>query len=204
MDIDSTIGNVTPAHATSAKQSSEEVERALLASISSTSDRCAIEKLYASYFSRLAKLFLNLNVHANFIEELIIDTMIEVWKEGASIGANVSVSVAIMRLAYSHGQKHFAKATQTPRAVPRDMKNDDRSLAVSLAVALNRQDSLFTLPLEERTLLYLVHGCGHSRREIADIMNVSCECVDLFLGYARRRHCSVDREARAPEQRAHT
>jgi DNA-directed RNA polymerase specialized sigma24 family protein len=192
MDTDSAIGNVTPAHATLGKQSSEEVDRALLTSISSAGDRCALEKLHASYFSRLAKFFLNLNVHADFIEELIVDTMIEVWKEGASIGANVSVSVAITRLAYFHAQKYFTKATETQRAVQHDMRNDDRSLPVSLAVTSNQQDARFTLHFEERALLYLVYGCGHSRQEISDIMNVPNECVDLLLGFARRRHRSVD------------
>jgi DNA-directed RNA polymerase specialized sigma24 family protein len=135
------------------KESSEDLDRALLSSISS-GDRRAIEKLYASYFSRLAKFFLELNVRADFIEDLIIDTMVDLWKEGPSIGADVSVSVAIMRLAYSNGQRHFAQATET----------------------------------RARALLYLVYGCGHSRRDIADIMNVSPECVDLSLGDARPRH----------------
>ncbi len=203
VDTKPTIGDVTPAHATSGRESSEEVDRTLLASISA-GDRCAIEKLYALYFSRLAKFFLELNVRADFVEELIIDTMVEVWKEGASIGANLCVSVAIMRWAYSHGQRHFAKATETQRAFPRDKKNDEGSLPVRLAVASNQQDSHFTLPFEARAVLYLVYGCGHSRRDIADIMNVSSKCVDLLLGDARRRHRSVDREARASEPRAHT
>jgi hypothetical protein len=81
VDTKPTICDVTPAHATSGRGSSEEVDRTLLASIS-VGDRCAIEKLYALYFSRLAKFFLELNVRADFVEELIIDTMVEVWKEG--------------------------------------------------------------------------------------------------------------------------
>jgi DNA-directed RNA polymerase specialized sigma24 family protein len=140
----------------------ERVERALLASISA-GDRRAIEELYVLYFSRLAKFFLHLNVRADCVEGLIIDTMTEVWKEGASIEANASISIAIMRLAYSYGQKHFAEATEAQRGAPRD----------------------------GTALLYLVYGCGHSRQEIADMMNVSCECVDQLLGDARRRHCAL-------------
>jgi DNA-directed RNA polymerase specialized sigma24 family protein len=187
MHTKSAIGDGTPAHATSGKESSEELDRALLASISS-GDRRAIEKLNASYFSILAKFFLELNVRADFIEDLIIDTMVDLWKEGASIGANVSVSVAIMRLAYSNGQSHFAKATERQSAFPRDKKNDEQLLRVRLAGASSQQDSHFTLRFEERALLYLVYGCGHSRRDIADIMKVSSECVDLLLDDARRRH----------------
>jgi DNA-directed RNA polymerase specialized sigma24 family protein len=160
-DTNPAIGDLTPAHH-SGKQSSEEVARALLACIAA-GDRCAIEELYVLYFSRLAKFFLYLNVRADCVEELIIDTMTEVWKKGASIEADTSISIAMMRLAYSHGQKHFAEAT-------------------------NQQVSPPTFSFEQRILLYLVYGCGHSRREIADMMNVSCECVDRLLGDARRRH----------------
>lgn len=187
MHTDSATGDVTPAHATPGKKNSEDLDRALLASISA-GDRRAIEKLYERYFSRLAKFFLELNVGANCIEDLIIDTMVDLWKERASIGASVSVSVAIMRLAYSHGQRHFAKAMQTQSVFPRDKKNDERSSPVRLTVVSNQQDSDVTPRFEERALLYLVYGCGHSRRDIADIMKVSSECVDLLLGDARGRH----------------
>jgi hypothetical protein len=192
MQTKSAIGDGTPAHATSGKKFSEDLDRALFASISS-GDRRAIEKLYASYFSRLAKFFRALNVRADCIEDLIIDTMVDLWKEGASIGAYVSVSVAIMRLAYANGQRHFAKATETGSALPRDKKKDEQLLRVRLVGASNQQDSHFTPRSEARAVLYLVCGCGHSRRDIADIMKVSSECVDLLLGDARRRHLPFSR-----------
>ena len=187
MHTNSATGDATPAHATSDKKTSEDLDQALLAAISA-GDRRAIEKLYERYFSRLAKFFLELNVRANCIEDLVIDTMVDLWKQRASIGASVAVSVAIMRLAYSNGQRYFAKAMQTQGAFPRDKKNDERFLPVRLVVVSNQQDSDFTPRFEERALLYLVYGCGHSRRDIADIMKVSTECVDLLLGDARRRH----------------
>lgn len=179
-------GDVTPAHAVSKKRTSEDLDRALLASIVA-GDRRAIEKLYERYFSRLAKFFLELNVGANYIEDLIIDTMVDLWKERAALGAGASVSVTIMRLAYSHGQRHFAKAMQAQSALLSDQKNEARSLPVRLTVVSNQPDSNVAPRFEERALRYLVYGCGHSRRDIADILKVSCECVDLLLGDARRR-----------------
>jgi hypothetical protein len=186
MHTSSSTGDMRPAHATSGKKISEDLDRALLASFSA-GDRRAIEKLYQRYFSRLAKFFLELNVGANCIEDLIIDTMVDLWNERASLGASVTVSVAIMRLAYSHGQRYFAKAMQTQSTFPRDGKNAERSSPVRLTVVSNQQGSDVTPRFEERALLYLVYGCGHSRRDIADIMKVSSECVDLLLGDARRR-----------------
>lgn len=65
-DTNSAIGDRTPAHVTSGKQSSEEAARALLACIAS-GDRCAIEGLYVLYFSRLANSFcICMCMHPNF------------------------------------------------------------------------------------------------------------------------------------------
>jgi DNA-binding transcriptional regulator LsrR (DeoR family) len=36
-------------------------------------------------------------------------------------------------------------------------------------------------------VLNLVYASGHSRRDVADIMNISRECVDVLLGDARLR-----------------
>jgi DNA-directed RNA polymerase specialized sigma24 family protein len=140
--------------------------------------RVAIDQLYMRYFAQLAKFFQNMNVCAHLVEELINDTMFEVWKEGASIGANASVRVAIMRLAYSRVQKHFAEAKiDTPTNPP-----------PSLQVILSK------LPLEERALMHLVYASGCSRRETADIMRITCHCVDVLLRGARasaKQHFSV-------------
>jgi DNA-directed RNA polymerase specialized sigma24 family protein len=133
----------------SSKQPTEEAARALLAFISA-GDRSAMDRLYGLYFASLANFFLHLTAHADVVEELINDTMVEVWREGASIGASASVAVSIMRLAYSHGQKRVAK-------------------------------------VEERALLHLVYVGGYSRRDVAAIMNISCECVDVLLSDARLR-----------------
>jgi RNA polymerase sigma-70 factor (ECF subfamily) len=175
------------AHLSASKPSTEEAERALLAFISA-GDRSAMDKLYVLYFARLANFFLHLTAHADLVEELINDTMVDVWQEGASIPANASVSVAIMGLAYSRGQKRFAEARVTRPRVQRAIQEmgHDSPLPTTLEMPSSFH-FLLKLPVEERALLHLVHAGGHSRRDIADIMNISCECVDVLLGDARFR-----------------
>jgi hypothetical protein len=112
MDTAQPAGNVASAYSSVGKESTQQEERALLGLVSA-GDRCAMVNLYVSYFTRLANFFLHLTAHADLVEELINDTMVEVWKEGASIGANGSVSLAIMALAYSRGRRRFAEAAAT-------------------------------------------------------------------------------------------
>jgi DNA-directed RNA polymerase specialized sigma24 family protein len=56
---------------------------------------------------------------------------------------------------------------------------------VIMRLAYSRERKRSALSIEERALLHLVYACGHSRREVAEIMGLSCECVDLLLAEAR-------------------
>jgi DNA-directed RNA polymerase specialized sigma24 family protein len=169
----------------SSKQPTEEAARALLAFISA-GDRSAMDRLYVLYFASLANFFLHLTAHADLVEELINDTMVEVWRKGASIGANVSVAVSIMRLAYSHGQKRAKVGGLRPQPSLPHTEHDSPRSAI-LEASSCPDDSLLRLPVEERALLHLVYVGGYSRRDVAAIMNISCECVDVLLSHARLR-----------------
>jgi RNA polymerase sigma-70 factor, ECF subfamily len=191
-DATCSAGNVTTGHSSVGNQSTEEAERALLALISA-GDRCAMDNLHNLYFARLANFFRNLTTHVDLAEDLINDTMFEVWIEAASIGANASVSLAIMGLAYSRVQKRFAQigANQPhSQAAMHDTDHDSQPLTIS-DTSPNPRVFLSKLPFEERVVVHLVYASGHSRRDIADIMNISCECVDVLLGNARLRLCRL-------------
>ena len=147
-----------------------------------------MDTLFILYFAQLAYFFRNLTARADLAEELINETMVEVWIDRASIGANASVSLVIMGLAYSRVQKRVAEARANPpppQAVIHDKDHDIPSN--DIGHSLNRAAFLSRLPLEERAVVHLVYANGHSRREIAAIMNISCECVDVLLSGARLR-----------------
>jgi hypothetical protein len=72
-----------------------------------------MDKLFILYFAQLAYFFRNLTARADLAEELINETMVEVWIDRASIGANASVSLVIMGLAYSRVQKRVAEARES-------------------------------------------------------------------------------------------
>jgi DNA-directed RNA polymerase specialized sigma24 family protein len=164
----------------------DEAEHEILASIAA-GDRVAMERIYFLYFARLERFLRRLGVRAEFIEESINDIMIEVWRGSASLGADVSVAVAIMRLAYSRERKRSASADNTPPGALA-LESHCRQLPAEWRLASKRRHFLPTLSVEERALLHLVYACGHSRREVAEIMGLSCECVDLLLAGARIKY----------------
>jgi RNA polymerase sigma-70 factor, ECF subfamily len=174
-------GRVATGQSSAGNQSTEAADRALLALVS-TGDRWAMDQLYLRYFVRLATFFQNMKVRVDLVEELINDTMFEVWKEGASIGATASVFLVITRLAYSRVQKHLAEARADEPHSQRDVQ--DRELSTSLLTADTPSDLqifLSKLPVEERAVVHLVYGSGCSRRETAGIMKIACDCVDVLL-----------------------
>src|SRR5277367_5098092 len=134
------------------------VDRALLALIG-TGDRRAMEQLYLRYFAHLATFFQNTTLRADVVEELINDTMLEVWKPGESIRANVSVLVGISRLAYSRVQKYFADLNAEEPHSRRDLRDCEQSKSM-LAKATTSDFQLFLakLPVKERAAVHLVYA----------------------------------------------
>jgi DNA-directed RNA polymerase specialized sigma24 family protein len=165
--------------------STEAAERALLALVS-TGDRCAMDQLYIRYFARLAKFFQNMTLRADVVEELINDTMLEVWKAGESIHTNASVMLALIRLAYSRVQKYFAEARVEELHSQRDVHNWEQSQSLlARATPSDLQIFLSKLPVEERAVVHLVYASGCSRRETADVMTIECDYVEALLRAVR-------------------
>lgn len=172
-DSTPSAGSVATDRFSAGHQSTEAAELALLALVS-TGDRCAMDQLYMLYFARLTKFFQNTTLRADLVEELINDTMLEVWKAGQSLRANASVLPALMRLAYSRVQKYFADASDV-----HDWEQSKSMLAT--ATPSNLQLFLFKLSVEERAVLHLVYASGCSRRETANVMKIACDRVDALL-----------------------
>jgi DNA-directed RNA polymerase specialized sigma24 family protein len=139
-----------------------------------------MDQLYIRYFARLAKFFENMTLRADLVEELINDTMLEVWKAGRPIPTNASVLHAIMRLAYSRVQKHFDDAGADEPHAQRDAWEQSKS-TLATATPSGLHIFLSKLPVEERAVLHLVYASGCSRRETADVMKIACDGVDVLL-----------------------
>jgi DNA-directed RNA polymerase specialized sigma24 family protein len=169
-------------------------ERALLARVS-TGDRRAMDQLYIRYFACLAKFFQNMTLRADVVEELINDTMLEVWKTGESIHPNASVLLTIMRLAYCRVQQYFTEAGADEPHSQTDVHNWELSKSkLANSTGSDFQIFLSQLPVEERAVVHLVYASGCSLQDTADVMEVACDSVDVLLHAVRAsatHHCGV-------------
>jgi RNA polymerase sigma-70 factor, ECF subfamily len=171
-----------------ANQSAETVERALLAHIS-RGCRSALAQLYHLYFPRLASFVGHLTANAELAEELISDTMFDVWRKRERIDSNCSVFVWVMGIAYRHAHRRLAGRNSDPSGEQptRSRKTHACPGPIPEEIVPRLQDLLLGLTFEERAVLYLVHSSHHSRLEVARIMNQSSEYVDMHLTNARFR-----------------
>jgi DNA-directed RNA polymerase specialized sigma24 family protein len=158
-------------------------ERRLLATISRGS-RSALRRLHSLYFSRLVKFFVHLAPlsAAEVIEDLVADTMFDVWRTRASLERCPSLHVAIMRIAWAHASTHLAHS-EVPAPPLQQSSNgpEPNNWLSSRPEALRPlSDVLATLHVNERAVVHLVHS-GHSHQEVADILRMSCHTVNAYL-----------------------
>jgi DNA-directed RNA polymerase specialized sigma24 family protein len=164
----------------------EIAERRLLAAISSGS-RFALRRLHSLYFSRLANFFRLLMPMAvtETIDDLVADTMFDVWHAGASLDPGTLVRVAIMRIAWKHGSQHLARSGVHLSSPERftSRAESKTSLATGRDALRPWSDVLATLHANERAVVQLVHF-GHSREEVAYILSMPCHAIDAYLASA--------------------
>jgi DNA-directed RNA polymerase specialized sigma24 family protein len=159
------------------------IERRLLATISRGS-RSALRRLHSLYFSRLVKFFVHLAPMstAEVIEDLVVDTMFDVWRTRVSLERCPSLHVAIMRIAWAHASTHLAHS-EVPLPPPPQSSNGPEPnnwLSSRPETLPPLSDVLATLHVNERAVVHLVHS-GHSHQEVADILRMSCRTVDTYL-----------------------
>jgi DNA-directed RNA polymerase specialized sigma24 family protein len=133
--------------------------------------------LYLLYFPQLSNFFTHLTASADLAEELISDTMFDVWRQSTNIGPDIPVFVWVMRIAYMHALRRLARESTGP--------NHDRPGPTALEPVPHLQDLLVSLTVEERAVVYLVYSGHRSRQDVVYIMQQSSEYVDMHLTNAR-------------------
>ena len=152
-------------------------------------DKAALHDLYLLYHRRLARFLMRFVHRYDLAEEVINDTMWEVWREAADFKRKLPVSVWIMRIAYRRAvttlrllnpvTSHDDSRVERPE-LSTEAHQSTRELGAWLEVALER------LPLEQRLTLELTYGLGHSCDEVAAIMECPANDVRSRMQHTQR------------------
>ncbi len=150
-------------------------------------DRAALGALYHGYHGRLCRFLSRLTRRVDVVDEVINDTFWIVWQKSAQFRGESRVSTWILGIAYRCGlkalrQRGAAAAACLPsddERTPVTHPDEDRELRDWLAKGLER------LSADQRVVIELVYGVGHSLEDVATIMRCPLGTVKARLFHAR-------------------
>lgn len=154
-------------------------------------DRGAFERLYRSYFPRLAQFLRRLVWDGPLSEEIINDTMFVVWTKAQTYNGQSKVSTWIFAIAYKQGLKALSRV-DTPVEMDMETMVSDELVEPEYQLSetqLRRHigGALERLSFEHRTVMTLTYFHGMSYEEIADTMGCSINTVKTRMFYARQK-----------------
>ncbi|MFK2872246.1 RNA polymerase sigma factor [Dyella lipolytica] len=153
----------------------------------STGDRVALSTLYHSYHGRLCRFLSRLTRRTDVIEEVVNDCFWIVWQKSGEFRGDSRVSTWIMGIAYrcglkalrQHGDEPVEDDALSDDRAPSSDPDEDRELRDWLSKGLDR------LSADQRVVVELVYGVGHSLDDVAAIMQCPVGTVKARLFHAR-------------------
>ena len=150
-------------------------------------DRAALSVLYRGYHGRLTRFLSRLTRRPDVIEEVINDCFWIAWQKAASFHGDSRVSTWIMGIAYrcglkalrQHGDEPVDEESIPEERTPAHDPGEDRELRDWLGRGLEK------LSADQRVVVELVYGIGHSLDDVAVIMQCPVGTVKARLFHAR-------------------
>jgi RNA polymerase sigma-70 factor, ECF subfamily len=160
-------------------------DTALIALVAS-GDTVAFKTLYLAYHDRVARFLARFIRSRENIEEVIDDTFMVVWRKAKDFRQASRVSTWIIGIGYRTALKSIRSAKcHLPVQDVEDRAQDRSDHAVEFELQDWVKKGLEQLPLEQRLILELAYGLGHSIEEIATITSSPVGTVKTRMFYAR-------------------
>lgn len=164
-------------------------ERALLQRIAAA-DREAFRQLYYKYYSRLGRFLSRVIRNHDDAEEVIQDTLMTVWQHANDFRGTARVSTWIFGIAYRRALNSLRKSAARSRVLVPELEGLEQAVEDVSRETEERQllnIGLSSLAPEQRLVVVLAYGIGHSCEEIAAIADCPVNTVKTRMYYARRK-----------------
>lgn len=165
-------------------------DRALLQRMA-RGDRVALGTLYHGYHGRLCRFLSRLTRRQDIVEEVVNDCFWVAWQHAGEFRGDARVSTWLMGIAYRCGLKALRRQGDDPvdDAMLADMEGADPGEDRELRDLLNK--AMQHLSAEQRVVVELVYGVGHSLNEVAAIVQCPVGTVKARLFHARVKLLNV-------------
>lgn len=171
--------------------SSNVLEReAFLVSRIVSRDRRAFQELYESYHPRLSHFVLRLVKRSSLVEEVVNDTMMDVWEGLERFKGESRLSTWVFAIAYRKGMKALARNDDpvdddTNEAMASSEPSPEQNASDSQRYTTVRR-AMNELSSDHRAVVHLTYFHEMGYREIADIMECPIDTVKTRMFHARR------------------
>ena len=171
--------------------SPSDLEDTALIALVASGDRVAFEKLYLAYHNRISRFLARFIRSRENLEEIIDDTFMVVWRNARHFRHASRLSTWIIGIGYRTALKSLRGTDHQMASKNIEDLSEDRP---NHAVECEQKDwikkGLDRLPLEQRLILELAYGLGHSIEEIAAITCSPIGTVKsrMFHARAKLRH----------------
>jgi len=168
--------------------SPSDLEDIALIALVASGDRVAFEKLYSAHHNRVSRFLARFIRSRENLEEIIDDTFMVVWRNARHFRHASRLSTWIVGIGYRTALKSI-RGTEY-QMVSQNIENltEDRP---NHAVECEQRDwvkkGLDRLPVEQRLILELAYGLGHSIEEIAAITCSPIGTVKTRMFHAREK-----------------
>lgn len=165
-------------------------DRALLQRMA-RGDRVALGTLYHGYHGRLCRFLSRLTRRQDIVEEVVNDCFWVAWQHAGEFRGDARVSTWLMGIAYRCGLKALRRQGDDPvdDAILADLEGADPGEDRELRDLLNK--AMQHLSAEQRVVVELVYGVGHSLNEVAAIVQCPVGTVKARLFHARVKLLNV-------------
>jgi RNA polymerase sigma-70 factor (ECF subfamily) len=166
--------------------SPSDLEDTALIALVASGDRVAFEKLYLAYHYRISRFLARFIRSRENLEEIIDDTFMVVWRNARHFRHASRLSTWIFGIGYRTALKSIRGTEyQTVSQNIEDLTKDRPNHAVECEQKDWVKKGLDRLPLEQRLILELAYGLGHSIEEIAAITCSPIGTVKTRMFHAR-------------------
>ncbi len=175
-------------------------ERLLLRRIVAA-DREAFRQLYYKYYARLGRFLSRVIRNHDDAEEVIQDTLMTVWQHADDFRGTARVSTWIFGIAYRRALNFLRRSAARSRVLVPELEGAEPAVEDVSRATEDRQLvdlGLSSLPPEQRLVIVLAYGVGHSCEEIAAIADCPVNTVKTRMFYARRKLRDVISAAAGP------
>jgi RNA polymerase sigma-70 factor (ECF subfamily) len=180
-------------NATSARD--DATDRALLQRMAG-GDRAALATLYRGYHGRLSRFLSRLTKRPELIEEVVNDSFWIAWQNAGDFRGDARVSTWLIGIAYRCGLKALRRQGN---AVLEEL-TDETFVSDPAGCADPGEDyelrdllgkAMAHLTVDQRVVVELVYGVGHSLNEVAAIVQCPLGTVKARLFHARVKLLNV-------------